>query len=55
MAETWSQSDDSKSAINKLVEQGYLIRKPEQGTYVAQSNYKRLICHIWMRSQETQV
>ena len=43
MAETYGVNRMTvKSAINKLVEQGYLIRKPGAGTYVAQRDYKKI-------------
>ena len=43
MAETYGVNRMTvKSAINKLVEQGYLIRKLGAGTYVAQRDYKKI-------------
>ena len=43
MAETYGVNRMTvKRAINKLVELGYLIRKPGAGTYVAQRDHKKI-------------
>lgn len=43
MAETYGVNRMTvKRAVNKLVELGYLIRKPGAGTYVAQRDYKKI-------------